>query len=370
MRRKILQAAVLLLALGACPPDEPSPAPDASTAGPDASAAGVDAGGTAGADAASAAADGGATAPDSGTPPGTLAAKHPKDLGIAADPAVIWAEDFEEGTVAAVRARYDDGKNLAGMALVADVPANSGGKASIRWTAGVAHNATDLYKQLPGKDEAYVRWYAKYQRGIHWHHTGVWFGGYNPAQKWPSPQAGLKPNGDDRFSISIEPVFGIDSASPQLDTYDYWMRMHSWMDVPSGSTAYYGNSTINKKAFTLDEEQWICLEVHLKLNTDPTSAKGAVLEVWKNDVLVQRFDETGPKGYWIKDKFCTQAADGTQCTDYPRAFDTVLDLQMRSTTALKINAFWPQNYITEGPDGWVQYDDMIVATERVGCLVP
>ncbi len=25
--------------------------------------------------------------------------------------------------------------------------------------------------------------------------------------------------------------------------------------------------------------------------------------------------------------------------------------------------------LIEGPDGWVQYDDMVVATGRIGCLV-
>jgi hypothetical protein len=46
-----------------------------------------------------------------------------------------------------------------------------------------------------------------------------------------------------------------------------------------------------------------------------------------------------------------------------------LDLQLRSTSDLHINAFWPQNYITDSTtEGAVQYDDMVVATERIGCL--
>ena len=50
-----------------------------------------------------------------------------------------------------------------------------------------ATQATDLYKRLDtGQDELYVRWYAKYQAGVPWHHTGVWFGGYNPPSKWRS----------------------------------------------------------------------------------------------------------------------------------------------------------------------------------------
>jgi len=35
---------------------------------------------------------------------------------------------------------------------------------------------------------------------------------------------------------------------------------------------------------------------------------------------------------------------------------------------LKLNAFWPQNYITDPASGTVWFDDMVVATVRVGCL--
>jgi hypothetical protein len=45
-----------------------------------------------------------------------------------------------------------------------------------------------------------------------------------------------------------------------------------------------------------------------------------------------------------------------------------LDLRMRSTAALDLNAFWPQAYVTSGPAGAVQYDDMVVAKSYVGCL--
>jgi hypothetical protein len=257
------------------------------------------------------------------------------------------------------------------MALVADVPAKSCGRASMKLTSGVNANATDLYKRLPANDELFVRWYAKYQAGIQWHHTGVWFGGYDPPTNYPNPQAGLKPNGDDRFSISIEPIYGIGAQNPRLDYYNYWMAMRSWMDVPMGNTAYYGNALVHRSSFTADDDQWICLEVHVKLNMDLTSSAGAELDVWKNDALVQHFDAQAPTGCWIKDKFCASGADGSECTAYPDLCQqpfVPLDLQWRSTAALALNYFWPQNYITQGPDGSVSYDEMVVAKVRVGCL--
>jgi len=348
------RAAILVLVASACGGGSPA-GPDAST---DASTNDV-----------VQISDAGGDAPSSG---GTLSSKYPGDVGMKNDPAVVWLEDFEEGDVGSVTSRYDSHNNPPGITLESDVPAKSAGKSSGRFTAsGDGANATDLYKSLtPGWDEWYVRWYAKYEPGaITWHHTGVWFGGYDPAIPYPDPQAGLKPNGDDRFSISIEPVFDVGSGAARFDTYDYWMQMHSWMDQPTGNTAYYGNAVVHESSFKVNEGNWVCLEVHVKLDTDTSSGKGAVLEIWQNDGLVQRFDDSGPMGYWIKDKFCPQGADGTECTDYPAPFDTILDQQERSTTSLQLNAFWPQNYITDaGVTAWVEYDDMVIATTRIGCL--
>ncbi len=302
----------------------------------------------------------------------TLSSKYPGDVGMDKDPAIVWMENFEEGTVPALTARYDDNSNTPGFAFQTDVPQKSSGKASMRFTSsGDGANATDLYKSLsPGWNEWYVRWYAKYETGaIEWHHVGNWFGGYNPATKYANPQAGLKPNGDDRFEIALEPVYDVGNGAARFDFYNYWMQMHSWMDQPQGNTAYYGNAIVNQTAFKVDEGNWVCLEAHVKMNSDLASGAGAMLEVWKNDALVASFTDQGPKGYWIKDKFCAPSGDGPECTNYPAPFDTVLDLQWRSVSALNLNYFWPQNYITQtGITGWVEYDDMVIATSRVGCL--
>jgi hypothetical protein len=281
---------------------------------------------------------------------------------------VVWAEDFEEGSAAAMLARYDD-KKPDGLALDTDVPAKSSGKASAKLTAsGAGPNAVDFFKQLtPGYDELYVRYYAKYQANVTWHHTGVWFGGYNPSTSYPNPQAGLKPNGDDRFSVSLEPMEA--GATPRMDFYNYWMKMRSWMDVPMGNTAYYGNSVVHDPGVTA-KESWQCFEVHVKLNPDPASGAGGELGVWIDDRSILQFTDAAPLGYWVKDKFCPAAATGTECTQYKPANPTLvpLDLQWRSTTALKLDNFWPQNYITDGGAGSVWYDDMVVARSRVGCI--
>ena len=303
---------------------------------------------------------------------GLLADRYPCDQGIGSDPDVVWHEDFEAGSVAAITARYDDYKNPGSMALVADKPSQSCGAASMRLTSGGStastDDATDLYKKLlkpngSGYDELYVRWYVKYQTGAPWHHTGLWFGGYNPPSNWPNPQAGTKPVGNDRVSFAIEPVWG---ASPTLrfDFYDYWMGMHT---CSSCGGAYWGNALVSQDAFTVDEDLWDCFEVHAKLNTDLASAAGAELEVWKNDVLVQRFPETGANGYWVQDHYCPAGADGSQC-NYSPTVPGPLDIQFRSSPALQLNHIWLQNYITDASAGNVWFDDVVVAKTRIGCL--
>lgn len=299
-----------------------------------------------------------------------IAAAYPGDAGIENDPAVVWAEMFEEGSVDGVTSRYDDFKNPDGMSLVADVPAGSSGSAAMKLTAGDGADATDFYKMFPqGYDELYVRWYAKYDAGGQWHHTGVWFGGYDPPTSYPNPQAGLKPDGDDRFAIAIEPTE--QGTNPRLDFYNYWMTMHSWMDDPQGDTAYYGNALIHDASLHVQDDQWMCIEVHLKVNPDPSSPGGAELAMWFNDHLERDFTDTAPLGYWIKDKFCPDGTDANECTDYPPAPGEPhipLDLQMRNEPNLKLNYFWPQNYITDAPSASVYYDHMVVATQRIGCL--
>ncbi|HEX7671700.1 MAG TPA: hypothetical protein VF395_19035 [Polyangiaceae bacterium] len=296
-----------------------------------------------------------------------IASKYPGDVGIDKDPQVVWAESFEEGTVANLVARYDDSKP-AGITLDVDVPAGSAGKASGKLTAsGAGPNAVDFFKKLPGYDELFVRYYAKYEANVPWHHTGVWVGGYNPPTNYPNPQAGLKPNGDDRFSVSLEPMEH--GAEPRMDFYDYWMNMRSWMDVPTGTTAYYGNSFVHEPSLTA-KATWQCIELHIRLNPDPATAAGGELAVWVNDQLVAQFTDTAPVGYWVKDKFCPGAATGTECTQYKPQTPTLvaLDLRYRSTEGLKLNVFWPQNYITDTGSGSVFYDDMVLAKSRVGCL--
>jgi hypothetical protein len=352
---------------------------DASGSGDVGGAGPVASGGTSAADAGAAGAglgnsggtSGVGTGGDSASQSG-IAARYPCDVGIDNDPAFLFREDFEENSVDSLLARYSDHNGeSSSMALISDAPNGSCGKASGRFTADPNATTSSLFRQISGIDDLYCRAYVKYQAGITWHHSGLSIKGYNPPSPWPLGLAGLKPNGDDSFSVALEPVFGVGSPNPRFDLYAYWMKMHSWMDQPQGDQAYYGNSLVHQNAFTADDDTWICVELHVKLNTDTSSSTGAALDLWKNDVLVQHFDEQTPLGCWIKDNFCPAGADGPECTDYPSLCAqpyVPADLQWRSTSALQVTGIGFGNYITEGVQGSVQFDDVVVAKARIGCI--
>jgi hypothetical protein len=301
----------------------------------------------------------------------TLAQKYPGDVGIGSDPSVVLYENFEEGSIAAVVARYDNAADVPGMTLVADHPVNGPGSNAMQFTSGGANASTHLYKSFgAGYDELYFRYYIKYVGTGPYHHAGLWIGGYNPALLWPYPRAGQRPNGTDWYSIGLEPIQLLPNSP--MDFYTYWMGMHSWRANPTGVVGdYFGNTLLHNAEFRMQSDTWVCYEIHLKVNPDPTIGMGAVLEIWQNDALIRRFDDTGPLGYWVRDKFCPNDADGAECTDFRPANPTLvlLDQGWRATSALKINYFWPQNYNDSSSSSSLLLDDMVVATQRVGCTV-
>ena len=294
-----------------------------------------------------------------------LSEEYPGDIGMENDPAVIWMENFEESSISEMLSRYEDYKNPDGMYFNDNVSALSSGSQSLALVAGGdQENATDFYKNFgeDGHEEWYIRWYVKYQPDAEYHHTGVWFGGYWEPLNWPYPRAGTKPNGDDLFSIAIE------SNSPGvLDFYNYWMKMHSWSNPPS---SYWGNSLVHCSAAYYDDE-WICIEVYFKINTSINSGDGAELTLWINDELIVDFTDTTGLGHWVADKFCTGDSDLPSCANYPpdEGEEMIpLDLQVRMIEELKLNYLWPQNYTTGDEQTTVWFDDVVIATRRIGSL--
>jgi len=287
-----------------------------------------------------------------------LAENYPGDIGIENDPNVVFVENFEEGSVPDVIARWDSYKRSDRMSLEADVPPPSSGLASLLMThEGGDGDAIDLYTRLlPGYDELYFRFYVKIDTACNPIHHFVGMGGYNPPSAWPQGSAGVRPDGDDRFTTAIEPH----GSFWRWDYYTYWMEMHG----SSGSPPYYGNDFINDSNFSVNRGQWLCVEVMVKMNY-PTTERNGEQAVWVNGLpwymggqLVSYLGEGFPNGYWVWDSF------------HPDIGSPPFEgFRWRSVEDLKINFFWPSLYITTAPTGYISkvwFDDIVIAKEYIG----
>ncbi len=302
-----------------------------------------------------------------GTPVMGLAAQYAGDVNIQSDPNVLFVEKFEDG-IANIMSRYDDKLNTAGMSIDADVPAGSLNGKSIKMTSvtGGVTGGGHLYKKFtPGFDSVvYVRYYVKYpavSQG-YFHHESVWFGGYNPATTWPNPQAGTCGLGSNRISIAFEPVWQ-NTNPPGMDTYIYWGDMRQdaggncWGNVmvTEGATGY-SNPPASGTYPLVSYDQWMCVEVMLKLNNPATEYNGE-LAVWVNGVKVGHWGPGFPNGHWNKDKWYNNA------TDPP-----FLGFRWRTDPNLNINWLWLEYYHENpsAPSSYMKFSNIVMATKYIG----
>ncbi len=110
---RMCSSIVVLVLCVACSGDDDAMSPDAMS--PDGSSSGQDA----------APQDAAISDPDAAVT-GTLAEEYPGDLGMENDPAVVWFEDFEQGSLAAIAARYDQVRDNGGWELTSDTPNGNG----------------------------------------------------------------------------------------------------------------------------------------------------------------------------------------------------------------------------------------------------
>src|SRR5262245_58164311 len=138
-----------------------------------------------------------------------LSAKYPRDAGIARDPRVLFAEDFESGGVEALAKRWDEVSNAAAkvVAFSDDVPAASGGNRSLQMTATLGKDTGGhLYTRLRRPvDQVFLRFYVKFPENAEYVHHFMHLGGYNPPTPWPQGGAGDRPKGHERVTAGIEP---------------------------------------------------------------------------------------------------------------------------------------------------------------------
>jgi predicted amidohydrolase len=304
-----------------------------------------------------------------------LAAKYPGDVGIEQDPDVVFAEKFEDGSVAEMGKRWESVSSAEIMSLSSDVPADSGGNRSLLMShVGGKGSGGHLYRRLlPGYEQLFVRFYVKFDVACAPIHHLFHIGGYHPPTPYPQGGAGERPRGDERFSVGIEP-FG-DAWS--WDYYAYWMEMRG--SPPRGKT--WGNSFVRDPNVKVERDRWVCVEAMITMN-DADDSDGE-LGLWIDGRRINHIGQGFPKGKWVYDKFLAgEEGEGirwNEATGGPERFTVAPGGQpfegfrWRRDDRLKLNFLWVLLYITDAPPGQVSkvwFDDIVVAKRYIGPLAP
>jgi hypothetical protein len=271
--------------------------------------------------------------PESSLPQGPgLAAQFHADTGIGAHPAVIFADDFETGDLGA---RWDEKGSSKVLRLAPSADAVCG----MRCLKIEAHLGADtgggLTKWFQPVPRVFVRFYVKFDPGCDYVHHFVTLRanqGLRGGDKWSGfGGAGIRPEGDERFSTALEP-WGNWSRWPapgKWNFYSYWHEMKI-----SGDGKYWGNSFLPEGQEVIPKDKWICSEFMLKENTPGLS--------------------DGEQAFWI---------DG-------RLLGHWRGINWRKSDSLRANALTLESYITDrwtrNPTNTVYFDNVVIAREYIG----
>jgi len=249
---------------------------------------------------------------------------------------VIFSDDFESGSLSDLWESISSTRP-GDAALESRSEHVYSGKRSLRLTAaengGNSSSAQATRWFMPGYDQLYYRWYAKFDedfdQGNYMHWSMI--GGNNVNNKYSAfGKAGIRPNGYDFFTTMLEParssgkypppgVMGFTTSYPDMEA------------APGG--AFWGNSFQPRVPFVIERGRWYCFEAMVKLNTP------GLLD--------------GEQAFWI---------DGIKILHARK-------IRWRDSELLKLNFFWFCVYIHQANrDNTCWYDDLVISTEYVGPL--
>lgn len=296
-----------------------------------------------------------------------LSAKYPKDSGLARDPNVLFAENFESGTIEEVAKRWGSISNKRGkvMAFSNEVPPGSSGKRSLQMTATLDENTGGhLYTRLrPAVELAFARFYVKFPPDAGYIHHFVTLGGYNPPTPWPQGKAGTRPKGNDRMTVGIEPA-GRGGRFPAPGIWNFYVYWHEMKRSADGR--YWGNGLHPVKPALVPRNRWQCVEVMLKCNTGADKSDGE-LALWLDGKLTAHFAKGTPRSRWTGMGFKLLEDGGVPFEGF----------RWRTSNDLKVNFFWLLHYVTRSslqrnkvqnpkPTNRVLFDDIVISRAYVG----
>jgi hypothetical protein len=283
--------------------------------------------------------------PKRDTSPSGLAASYPGDAGIASDPDVLFADNFESGDT-----RKWDQKR--GRVVMTETQPNSG-----RWCVqmpmerGKNHGGDAIKWFMPGADAVYARFYVKFSSDYQYNHHFVTLLANQRTNKWSAfGKAGLKPNGT-YYSTGMEPWFAWGKNPPpgEVNLYTYYLDMEPDRKMDK----YWGNGffppglgkgkAAGESRFIPPLNRWQCWEFMIQANTAPDQADGKQA-MWVDGKLVGEFS----------------------------------GIRWRNDMDLKVNCLWLEHYGYDEGDPtkqfWkesqaVWFDDVVVARRYIGPIV-
>lgn len=316
----------------------------------------------------------------------TLSHQYPGDSNIASDSAVLFHDDFESGW-----GRWD--------APQSDTPHLSMQQGTI------AHLGTGYLRSMvttedlesteyissasrigfERQEEIYWRFYARMPEVAPNPHHWVRVSAGN--SDWEqSGLANTLPQGDQGFWFDFD-IKNDDT----FNFYVYWHQMHSGRcndgsvtpgcEGDQGTTYYYGNMFAPPNQQPYARDTWFCIEMRAQANI-PSQNTGE-LTFWINDELVGDYRSGNPNGTWLRDSFHTNGCEFYACTD-PIPFEgfnfrtsaevgfksVILDAYYERGSNANKRAELESRGLTLSDNHTIYYDDLVVATKRIGCQVP
>jgi hypothetical protein len=273
-----------------------------------------------------------------------IAARYPLDAGIAADPAVVFADDFESyASAAGVLGKWSEAYHSANIRIATEAGNVFGGGKSLEFTVPQTNSevSNTLAKVVsPGRDALFLRYYAKYDGGFNV--LGSSHNGSTISAQYCCP--GVRADGYNKFLVSYEAWRDSTAAANpgRLNAYVYHPDQRDiWGDhffptgtvLPFSSTPFdFGPEFVSRADVTPQLGRWYCYEVMVRANT-PGLRDGRI-------------------AFWL---------DGQLIADFQ-------NLRLRETTALKIDRLTIDLHVYRNNLAVARkwYDNVVAATSYIG----
>lgn len=233
-----------------------------------------------------------------------IAAKYPGDVGIEADPDVIFADDFESHSKASdLSQKWDNFFQVSQTRIATETGNVFAGQKSLEFTLPKQNNelSNAVQKVLTTElDQLYLRWYSKFDKSFDVSGSSHNGGGIS-AHYFVNGQAtpGVPADGKNKFLVDFECWRGEtkDKSPGQLNTYIYHPEQRSqWGDhffpsgivLPNSSLPFdFGANFVPHAELTPDLDRWYAYELMVKANT--VGQRDGRITLWVDGVVLADF---------------------------------------------------------------------------------